>query len=325
MMKLGFFLYGTGHHIASWRDPGVAPNANQSLRHYIDITPDRRARAVRFRLQRRQQLDLRSRRSGDVEAHHQRDAARAADPARRAVGGDHPHRADLDGDDHLSRSVPCGADVRHARPVEPGPHRLERGDLVGRVGGVQLQPRQARAARRPLSPRRRVHRGGAGPLGHLGGRRLHPGQGEGPVLRSRQDAHAPSQGRALLGARAADGAALAAGPAGDRAGRPVGRRPRACGAHRRGAVHGGAAARAGARVLRRPEGAGGEVRPLAGFAQDHAGRADGGGPDQGRGAGKVRPASGADPSRARRAGAVGHRRHSTCRSIRSTGRCPTCR
>ena len=38
MMKLGFFLYGTGHHIASWRDPGVQSNANQSLRHYIDIT-----------------------------------------------------------------------------------------------------------------------------------------------------------------------------------------------------------------------------------------------------------------------------------------------
>jgi len=38
MMKLGLFLYGTGHHIASWRDPGVVPNANQSLRHYIDIT-----------------------------------------------------------------------------------------------------------------------------------------------------------------------------------------------------------------------------------------------------------------------------------------------
>jgi FMN-dependent oxidoreductase (nitrilotriacetate monooxygenase family) len=38
MMKLGFFLYGTGHHIASWRDPGVMPNANQSLKHYIQIT-----------------------------------------------------------------------------------------------------------------------------------------------------------------------------------------------------------------------------------------------------------------------------------------------
>ena len=38
MMKLGLFLYGTGHHISSWRDPGVTPNANQSLRHYIEIT-----------------------------------------------------------------------------------------------------------------------------------------------------------------------------------------------------------------------------------------------------------------------------------------------
>jgi N-acetyl-S-(2-succino)cysteine monooxygenase len=38
MMKLGFFLYGTGHHIASWRDPGVMPNANQSFKHYAEIT-----------------------------------------------------------------------------------------------------------------------------------------------------------------------------------------------------------------------------------------------------------------------------------------------
>ena len=37
-MKLGFFLYGTGHHIASWRDPNVQADANRSLRHYIDIT-----------------------------------------------------------------------------------------------------------------------------------------------------------------------------------------------------------------------------------------------------------------------------------------------
>ena len=30
MMKLGFFLYGTGHHIASWRDPDVIADANRS-------------------------------------------------------------------------------------------------------------------------------------------------------------------------------------------------------------------------------------------------------------------------------------------------------
>ena len=66
MMKLGFFLYGTGHHIASWRDPGVVADANRSLRHYIDITQTAERGAVRFRLQRRQQLELRARRSGDA-------------------------------------------------------------------------------------------------------------------------------------------------------------------------------------------------------------------------------------------------------------------
>ena len=185
MMKLGFFLYGTGHHIASWRDPGVdagrQPEPAPLHRHHAD----RRARAVRFRLQRRQQFDLRPRRSRDLEAHHGRDAARAADAARRAVGGDEPHRPDLDGDHHLSRSVPRGAHVRHARPDERGPRRLERGDLVGGVGGFQLQPRQARRRTPTATTRRRVHPGGAGPLGHLGGRRLRHGQGEGPVLRSR--------------------------------------------------------------------------------------------------------------------------------------------
>jgi N-acetyl-S-(2-succino)cysteine monooxygenase len=38
MMKLGFFLAGTGHHIASWRDPGVASDSNASLRHLIDVS-----------------------------------------------------------------------------------------------------------------------------------------------------------------------------------------------------------------------------------------------------------------------------------------------
>ena len=38
MMKLGFFLAGTGHHIASWRDPGVAADSNASLRHLIATT-----------------------------------------------------------------------------------------------------------------------------------------------------------------------------------------------------------------------------------------------------------------------------------------------
>ncbi len=38
MMKLGLFLAGTGHHIASWRDPDVASDANANLRQYIGVT-----------------------------------------------------------------------------------------------------------------------------------------------------------------------------------------------------------------------------------------------------------------------------------------------
>ena len=46
MMKLGLFLQGGGHHIAAWRDPGVAEDGPQSLAHYVDIT--RKAEAARF-------------------------------------------------------------------------------------------------------------------------------------------------------------------------------------------------------------------------------------------------------------------------------------
>ena len=64
---------------------------------------------------------------------------------------------------------------------------------------------------------------------------------ERPLLRSRQAPRARSQGRVLQGARAAHGLALAAGPAGDRAGGRLRRRPPACGGNR------------GGRVLRAPD------------------------------------------------------------------------
>ena len=38
MMKLGLFLYGPGHHIAAWREDGVAADAGRSLRHYVELT-----------------------------------------------------------------------------------------------------------------------------------------------------------------------------------------------------------------------------------------------------------------------------------------------
>jgi FMN-dependent oxidoreductase (nitrilotriacetate monooxygenase family) len=46
MMKLGLFLQGGGHHIAAWRDPGVAADGPQSLAHYVEVT--QKAEAARF-------------------------------------------------------------------------------------------------------------------------------------------------------------------------------------------------------------------------------------------------------------------------------------
>ena len=48
MMKLGLFLQGGGHHIAAWRDPGVASDAPQSLDHYLDVV--RMAEQAKFDL-----------------------------------------------------------------------------------------------------------------------------------------------------------------------------------------------------------------------------------------------------------------------------------
>ena len=38
MMKLGLFLHGSGHHIAAWRHPDVAAEANQNIQSYVDAT-----------------------------------------------------------------------------------------------------------------------------------------------------------------------------------------------------------------------------------------------------------------------------------------------
>ena len=36
-LKLGAFLYPTGHHIASWRLPEAYAGANVDFKHYIDL------------------------------------------------------------------------------------------------------------------------------------------------------------------------------------------------------------------------------------------------------------------------------------------------
>ena len=182
------------------------------------------------------------------------------------------------------------------------------------------------AARRPLRARRRIRPGDAGPVGHLRGRRLRAGQDVGAVLRPGEAAHAQPQGQALPGARAADDAPLAAGPAGDRARRPVRGRPHACARNRRGGVLGRAGHREGARVLQRPEEPRGAIWAAARIDPDHAGRARGGRrAAKTEAEDKLRAAAIADPSRAWRRDAVRHAGNSTSHRIRSTGRCRMCR
>ena len=93
MMKLGFFLYRTP---GTTSRPGAIracrPDANQSLRHYIDITQTAERALFDFVFN----ADSNSTFGPDDpeiwKRNTDRDAARAADPARRAGGGDEPHR-----------------------------------------------------------------------------------------------------------------------------------------------------------------------------------------------------------------------------------------
>ncbi len=91
-----------------------------------------------------------------------------------AVGGDQEHRPHCHCLDQLFRSLQSGPAVRLARQSERRAGRLEPRHLVRSGLGVQFRPRKPSAARRPLRPRRRVRRCGAGPVGQLGGRCLSP-------------------------------------------------------------------------------------------------------------------------------------------------------
>ena len=130
---------------------------------------------------------------------------------------------------------------------------------------------EALRARRALRARARVRAGRHRAVGQLGRRRLRARQGERAVLPSRQAASAQPQGREFLRARAAQRAAHAAGPAGDRAGRRLGGHDRGRGGIRRGDLLRAALARPGAEILRRAQGPGGELRPRSRPGEDHAG------------------------------------------------------
>ena len=164
-------------------------------------------------------------------------AYRAGQRHRRA-GRDHlAYRPDLDLHHQLQRAVQRRPPLPDDRPYQRRPRRLEPGDLAGRGRGDELRPRRASGPRAALRTRRGVPRRGGRAVGQLGGRRVPARQGERRVVRPPQDAHAASSREAFHRARAAERGALAAGPAGDRAGWLVRCRHGAGGAHRRHGVH----------------------------------------------------------------------------------------
>ena len=105
----------------------------------------------------------------------------------------------------------------------------------------------------------------------LGRRCVRARQGERPLLRSGESSSARSQGRAFFRARAAQRAALAAGPADHGAGRHVGCRAGTVGGSRGRGVRHQPDARTRAEFLQVAERAACEIRPRAGRHQGDAG------------------------------------------------------
>ena len=132
---------------------------------------------------------------------HPRGQARP-DPAPHRDGAGHasPRRGRHLLDDVL-RAVSRRPRLLDARPHGRRPRGLERGHVAERLRGGQLRPGEPSRARRPLRPRRRVHGGGARPLGHVGGRRDHPRPRARRLRRSRQGPSARPRGRVLPHAR----------------------------------------------------------------------------------------------------------------------------
>ena len=259
---------------------------------------DRRARQARHGVPGRRGRHPRIRRAaGGALPVLQFVAVRADHPAGRAVDGDPAHRPGGDALHHLQRAVPCGAAVRFARSFERRPRRLERGHLGDADGGAELQLRDHAGLRQALRPRRGVRRGGARPVGLLGGRRLRARQDVGRIFRPGEAACAQPQGRALLGARPDQYPAHAAGLSRGGASRSIGPRPgHGCELRRRGVLRRGVA-RERAEILRLGERSHGEVWPLARHPAHHARDHGGGRKDRTGGAGQIRRVAGLDRSR----------------------------
>ena len=238
-----------------------------------------RGRAVRLRLPGRPARARRGRGAGGAHL------ARAHHRPRGTGRGDQPDRVDRHGVDHLYRAVQSRAPVRVAGSHQQRPRGLEHRHVVARYGGAQLRRRRPGEPRRSLCPRRGVHDAWSRRCGTAGPTTRWSTTAAAGVTRKRGPHPADQpQGRVLSGGRAAEPAALPAGPAGTGAGGIVRHRPPLRRAACRGGVHRahGEGDRAG--VLRRPEGAGGGRGAGAGPGADPAGLEPDDRLDRGRGA-----------------------------------------
>ena len=302
MMKLGLFLGGpraARRRLA--RSRRCARRRPRACATYVQPDAARRTRAVRFRVQRRHPGDLRPRRCRHLEAQHRGQRIEPMTLLGALAAVTRAHRAGRDRDHDLPRAVPCGADVRLARPAQRRPRRLESGHLVGGGRGLNFS-HAAHAAHDDRYERAAefvqvvlglwdTFEDDAFVMDKASGLFVDPAKLH--MLNHK--------GKHFSGARAADDAPLAAGPAGDRARRPVRGRPHACGAQPpRWCSRSSRTSRRARAFYADLKSRAARLRPPAGFDPDHAGRDGGGRAEQGRGRGQVRAAAVADPSRAGR-------------------------
>ena len=138
----------SGVHQAAWRTPGANRRSFVDLDYYLRAGPARRARRPGRALLRRLRGPAAGVRTPAALDHGPHPAAlrdRRDDRAHRP-GGQHQH--------HARRAVPRGPGRGHARPPQPRPRRVERGDQLRPALGAQLRPGPSCRTRRPATAAR---------------------------------------------------------------------------------------------------------------------------------------------------------------------------
>ena len=186
MMKLGFFLYGTGHHIASWRDPGVMPDANRSFKHYIEITQTAERGLFDFVFN----ADSNSTFGPDDPDIWRRTTVSMRLEPLTLLGALAAVTSHIG---LISTATTTYLDPFHVARMFATLDQMSDGRVGWNVVTSSAASEALNFSHEAHAPHdHRYERaaefiaGGAGPLGHLGGRRHRPGQEDGTVLRSRK-------------------------------------------------------------------------------------------------------------------------------------------